>query len=124
MMPWILVFLGGGLGAAARFALASGITRMAGAGFPWGTLTVNVAGSFLIGLILTVLDSRLTVFPFWRHLLTIGFLGGFTTFSSFSWETLALLRDGELLFAFGNIMLSVLLCLVFVWAGHLTGKLL
>ncbi len=124
MMPWVLVFLGGGLGAVARFALASGITRMTGTGFPWGTLTANVAGSFLIGLILTVLDSRLTVFPFWRHLLTIGFLGGFTTFSSFSWETLALIRDGELLFAFGNIMLSVLLCLVFVWAGHLTGKLL
>lgn len=123
MMMYVLIFVGGGLGAVSRFAMASGMARLLGPAFPYGTLTVNVIGSFLIGLILTLLETKLTVFPYWRHLVTIGFLGGFTTFSSFSWETLALVRDGEFFLATGNILLSVALCLVFVWFGHLLGKL-
>ncbi|MCA0444900.1 MAG: fluoride efflux transporter CrcB [Bacteroidetes bacterium] len=123
MMMYVLIFVGGGLGAVSRFAMASGMARLLGPTFPYGTLTVNVVGSFLIGLILTLLETKLTVFPYWRHLAVIGFLGGFTTFSSFSWETLALFRDGEFFLAAGNILLSVVLCLVFVWFGHLLGKL-
>lgn len=122
-MMYLMIFIGGGLGAVSRFAMALGMVRLLGPAFPYGTLMVNVTGSFLIGLILTLLETKLMVFPYWRHLVVIGFLGGFTTFSSFSWETLALFRDGQFFLAAGNILLSVVLCLLFVWLGHLLGKL-
>ena len=88
--------------------------------FPWGTLIVNVVGSFVIGLFaaLTGTEGRLLVPAEGRIFVMVGLCGGFTTFSSFSLQTLNLLNDGEKLFAAANVALSVVLCLAFVWLGH------
>ena len=121
-MIWIFIFLGGGLGAVSRYGVGLMAGRYMGIAFPFGTLMVNVIGSFLIGFLLTWLDSRLTAWQGWKPLLAIGFMGGFTTFSSFSWETLQLFRNGEWLYALVNVGGSVLLCLIGVAAGHLAAK--
>lgn len=104
---------GGALGSALRFALSRLIDGAAQSVFPWGTLTVNIIGCFVIGLFATLVgaDNRLvssTTYIF----VTIGILGGFTTFSSFSLQTIKLLADGELLWASGNVLMSVTFCLI------------
>lgn len=116
-MMLIYIFIGGGLGAVSRFLAGSWVNRLLGPDFPWGTMAVNVVGSFIIGFFLTWIEYRLPAFPHWRALIAIGFLGGFTTFSSFSWETLSLLRNGEYLLAALNTGGSVLLCLAGVILG-------
>ncbi len=120
MNSYLLVTLGGGLGALARFVLSGWIARLFGETFPVGTLLINVTGSFLIGLLATALGDggRFLVSPGWRQFLMIGVLGGYTTFSSFSLQTLNLALDGEWLFAGLNTVLSLVLCLVAVWLGH------
>lgn len=123
-MNIFLVFLGGGIGATARYGLQGVVYRVAGAAFPYGTLAVNVLGSLLIGFLMAFFEERFIVNPSLRLFLTIGILGGFTTFSSFSYETIAMLRDGSYLAALGNITLSVLLCLGATWLGIIGGKLL
>ncbi len=119
----ILVFVGGGLGALARYWLSGAVHRLAGATFPYGTLVVNVTGCFLIGMLMAAFEDRFLVAPSLRLFLVIGILGGFTTFSSFSFETISLLRDGEVLMALWNVAGSILLCLGATYAGVLTGKL-
>lgn len=118
---WALVFLGGGLGSLARFAVSGLTARWWGETFPWGTLLANVSGSLAIGFFatLTAPDGRLMVGPAGRTLFMVGLCGGYTTFSSFSLQTLNLIRDGEWLPAAGNILGSVGLCLLAVWLGHL-----
>ncbi|NUQ82479.1 MAG: fluoride efflux transporter CrcB [Bacteroidetes bacterium] len=116
-MTLLTIFIGGGLGAVSRYLAGSWVNRLMGPEFPWGTLLVNVAGSFIIGFFLTWMEHRLPVFPYWRPLIAIGFLGGFTTFSSFSWETVVLLRNGDYLLAALNTGGSVLLCLTGVILG-------
>jgi CrcB protein len=114
---WIAVgSAGGGM---ARYWCSGVVARLIGETFPWGTLLVNVVGSFIIGFIatLTAPDGRVFVGSTARLALMSGFCGGFTTFSSFSIQTLNLLNDGEFLYAGANIGLSVLICLVAVWAG-------
>jgi CrcB protein len=123
-MNSLLVFLGGGIGATARYGLQGAVYKMTGAGFPYGTLVVNVLGSFLIGLLITSFGERFMVNPSLRVFLTIGILGGFTTFSSFSYETMALLRDGSYMLGLANIALSVVVCLGATWIGIMVGKLL
>ena len=120
-MNYVWVFLGGGLGSIARFAASGIVARMVGETFPWGTFTVNVVGSFIIGFFATAtgVDGRILVSPAAREFMMLGFLGGFTTFSSFSLQTLALARDGEWLHAAANVVASVLICLLAVWLGHL-----
>jgi CrcB protein len=120
-MTYLWVALGGALGSMARYGSVGLVARLAGATFPWGTLCVNVVGSFTIGFIatLTSSDGRLLVAPDTRAFVLIGMLGGFTTFSSFSLETMNLVRDGEWLWAAANVIGSVLLCLTAVWLGHL-----
>ncbi len=120
MTLYLWVALGSALGGVARFWMSGLVAERIGEVFPWGTLTVNVLGSFIIGLFgtLTAADGRLFVPPEVRVLVMVGFCGGFTTFSSFSLQTLALARDGEWLWAGANIVLSVLVCLVAVWLGH------
>lgn len=115
---WIAV--GGALGSVARYWCSGVAARLIGETFPWGTLTVNVVGSFIIGFFATITgpDGRLFVGSLARQFVMIGICGGFTTFSSFSLQTLNLLNDGEWLYAGGNITLSVILCLVAVWLGH------
>ena len=122
-MTYLWVALGGALGSVARYACSGIAVRWLGAGFPYGTLFVNVAGSFAIGLLaaLASADSKPIVIGDTRAFLMIGVLGGFTTFSSFSLETLNLARSGQLAAAGWNAAASLVLCLVGVWLGYLAG---
>ena len=119
MSPWILVFLGGGLGAAARHGVNVAGTRLLGFGFPWATLTVNVVGSLLMGLIAGWLAFKAGI-GWSQHLrlfLTTGFLGGFTTFSAFSLDTALLWERGEAGLAAGYILANVVLAIAGLFAG-------
>ncbi|HEY0790377.1 MAG TPA: CrcB family protein [Chthoniobacterales bacterium] len=124
----LLVFVGGAAGTLCRFGLSTWITHRAGPQFPWGTLAVNVAGSFLIGLILGWPDGlgRPAATPPVVALLAVGFCGGLTTFSSFSLQTLAMLLERRWAAGAGNVILSTLLCVLAVAGGvgvaHILGK--
>ncbi|MDF2445173.1 MAG: camphor resistance protein CrcB [Moraxellaceae bacterium] len=120
--PLLLVALGGALGAMARYGAAQAITRWAPGPFPWGTLFVNIAGSFLIGLLMVGLMKVGEWRESGRLLLVTGVLGGFTTFSSFSWETWTLFEDGRFAMAGANVLLSVAVCLLATLAGALLAK--
>jgi len=120
----VLVGFGGLVGSLGRYWLAGLVQRLAGTGFPSGTLTVNVLGSFIVGLIMVLSLERGLLDADARLLLAVGFCGGFTTMSTFSYETMALLRDGEVLTAFGNLAMTVTLCFAAVWVGDLVGRLL
>ena len=128
MLTYFWVALGGALGSVSRFWLSGVVARHFGETFPWGTMLVNVSGSFLIGVIgaLAVPEGRLdsSSRAFFTQFLMIGICGGYTTFSSFSLQTLNLLRDREWLYAGGNVLLSVTLCLVAIWLGWLLGSTL
>jgi len=113
---------GGALGAVFRFGISSNIYRVFGRDFPYGTLTVNVLGSLLMGLFFTLIFERNVLSAEWRGVIMIGFLGAFTTFSTFSLETLSLLESGELTRAALNIFLSVALCLAATWLGLVIGR--
>lgn len=112
--PYLWVFLGGGLGATARFALATVIAERAGTTFPLGTLLINVSGSLIIGVLLVLLTESLAADPAWRLFFVVGFLGGYTTFSSFSFEAVALLMNGAwaraAAYVVGSNGLSLLAC--------------
>lgn len=124
MQNMMLVFIGGGIGAAVRYWLSGLVYDKFGSGFPYGTMVVNVLGCLLIGLLMTGMQERFFVQPSLRIFITIGILGGFTTFSSFSYETVLLLRDGELFTATINVIGAVFTCLVATWIGMQLGKLL
>lgn len=124
-MAWqalLLVALGGALGSVARHLASLGVARWSGPGFPWGTLFVNIAGSLLIGLVMAWVLKAGEARENMRLLLVTGVLGGFTTFSSFSWETWRLLEDGRLAAAGANILLSVGLCLLGTAAGVMLAR--
>jgi CrcB protein len=116
---YLAVALGGAIGTVSRYFLSGVVANAFGQTFPWGTLIINVTGSFVIGFfgILTGPDGRFLVGGVARQFVMIGFCGGYTTFSSFSLQTLTLMRDGEWLYAGWNVVGSVVLCLVFVWLG-------
>jgi fluoride exporter len=120
---WFIA-IGGALGTVARFATSHLMHAVFGRAFPYGTLTVNVLGSFIIGVISIIFLSRFQVAAEWRAFTMVGILGGFTSFSSFSLETLALLEDGVFLLALANVVLSVILCLTAAWCGILLGRIL
>ena len=124
MTAYFWIGLGSALGGVSRFWLSGIIAQRYGESFPMGTLAVNVSGSFLIGLIAALGDTegRLFVPAYARQFLMTGILGGYTTFSSFSLQTLNLMREGEWLFAAVNVALSIVLCLVAVWLGHVFGQ--
>ncbi len=119
-----VIAAGGALGAVMRFWVSSAVYAWLGRGFPWGTLSVNLLGSFIIGLAFVMLTERLMVGSEIRAFIMIGFLGAFTTFSSFSLETLALMQEGLLLKAAMNILISVVLCIIATWSGMLLARLL
>lgn len=112
-----MVMLGGAAGTLARFVLGTAILNRTGGRFPFGTVIINITGSFLVGLIMTLLTERLNLSPNWRLLAVVGFLGGYTTFSAFEWETLRLARDGAGWLALVNVTASVAFGYVAVWLG-------
>ena len=122
MHPFLLVAIGGALGSMARFGAASAVNRLARSPFPWGTLTVNFIGSFLIGVLMVLLMKAGEWRESSRLLLVTGVMGGFTTFSSFSWETWKLIEDGRPVMAMTNILASVACCIVATFAGALLVK--
>jgi CrcB protein len=114
------IFIGGGLGSLARWGFSGLIASKVGETFPWGTIVVNVTGSFVIGLFATLTgpEGRWLAPATLRQFFMIGICGGYTTFSSFSLQTLTLANDGEWFKAGANAVLSLLLCLLGVWLGH------
>ena len=121
-MAYFYVFIGGGLGAVCRYGVTTTVGMLLGGMFPWGTLVVNLVGSLLIGLVLGALlplAKSLQLLPeSLRLLLTVGFLGGFTTFSSFSMETLTLLRGDSFFLAAVNVVGSIVLGLAAAYIGY------
>ena len=126
MLTYLYVALGGALGSVARYAIGGNIARAAHEVFPWGTLFVNITGCFIIGFfaMLTGPGGRLNVTSDFRQFFMVGICGGYTTFSSFSLQTLVLARDGDMLRAGGNVVASVLFCLIGVWLGTMAGAAL
>jgi CrcB protein len=124
-MAYLWVALGGALGSVARYACSGLAIRWLGSGFPWGTLFVNVSGSFAIGLLAALVsaDGRPLLGNDTRAFLMVGALGGFTTFSAFSLETLSLARGGAVGAATANVALSLGLCLAGVWLGFAAAAL-
>jgi fluoride exporter len=125
MLAYLWVAIGGALGSMARYGINGFIPQKTGV-FPWATLIINVSGSFVIGILgaLTTSEGKMTPRSqvLATQLLITGVCGGYTTFSSFSLQTLNLLRDGEWFYAAGNILLSVILCMIAVWIGYVLGN--
>jgi CrcB protein len=122
MMNVLVIGIGGFVGAVARYGIAGWIGQRWGRSFPLGTFVINVSGSFLIGLLMTLMAERFTENPQWRLLLVVGFLGAYTTFSTFEYETGALLKDGEWLFAGLNVVLSVIVGFAALKLGEVMAK--
>src|SRR5579884_116329 len=126
MMAYLWVAIGGAIGSLARFWIGGLASAKFGMAFPWGTIIVNISGSFLIGLIGSVaspegrMDPKTRVFA--TQFLMTGICGGYTTFSSFSWQTLQLLEERQWLYAGSNAVFSVTLCMLAVWLGYLVGS--
>lgn len=122
-MDVFLVAVGGAIGSVARYACSGLAARAFGESFPWGTIIVNVLGSFVIGLVAAFAapEGRLFLTANTRLFLMFGICGGFTTFSSFSLQTLNLMRDGAWLWAGANVVSSVVLCVLFTWLGLVAG---
>ena len=121
-MQLLAIAAGGALGAMARYGVSHGVHGMLGRSFPYGTLIVNVAGSFAIGILFVLLTERLELGAQWRAFLMVGFLGAFTTFSTFSLETLELLESGAVTSALVNVISNVILCIGAAWIGLMLGR--
>jgi CrcB protein len=121
MEKYLLVMAGAAVGGLGRFLLATAVNER----FPlrgwYGTVVVNITGCFLIGVVLTILNQR-NANPNWRLLLVVGVLGGYTTFSSFAWETYALVKDGEFAKGFANVAVSVVAGYLALWCGALLAR--
>jgi CrcB protein len=123
-MKYLWVGLGGALGSIARYVVGLVVYERMGTRFPYGTFVINISGCFVIGLVLTVLDDRLGLSPAWREALAIGFVGAFTTFSTFEYETLRAVQHGNAATALTYVASSVVLGFVAVWAGATVGRVL
>jgi CrcB protein len=124
MVYSLAVGLGGALGAVSRYWLMLWVGSLAGSRFPWGTAFVNVLGSVVIGVLYVLISERLLLSEYWRGLLVVGYLGAFTTFSTFSLDTLLLLQEGRWLQGLAYVTGSVLLCLAGAWLGMLLTRAL
>jgi CrcB protein len=122
MINYLIIGAGGFIGAIARYAIGVWIGQKWGRSFPLGTFVINVSGSFFIGLIMSLFTERFMVNPQWRLLLVVGFLGAYTTFSTFEYETGRLVKDGEWLVASMNVILSVFVGFVALKIGELIAK--
>jgi CrcB protein len=124
MMKYLWVALGGALGSIVRYAVGLWIYKRTGTRFPYGTFVVNISGCFIIGFVLTVLDARLGLPPAWREAIPIGFIGAYTTFSTFEYETMRLVQHGQTPSALLYVLLSVVIGYAAVWAGTAAGRAL
>lgn len=122
MIQLLAIAIAGAIGALMRFWMSGWVYGLFGRDFPYGTLAVNVAGSLLMGVSFVLLVERLGSAPEWRALVMIGFLGAFTTFSTFSLETVQLLEGGAVGRAMINVLSSVAFCLVATWLGIVLGR--
>jgi CrcB protein len=121
-MKYLLILLGGGAGSLARYLAGSAIMTRFAPRFPLGTMAINISGSFLIGLTVTLLTERFQPHENWRLALVVGFLGGYTTFSSFEWETYSAIREGAFWIGLCNVLGSVLFGYFAVWLGALIAR--
>ena len=122
MLKYVLVGIGGCLGSVLRFWLGSYIGGKMGTRFPYGTFVINITGSFLIGLVFALLTARTQWSPNWRYLIPIGFIGGYTTFSSFEFETLRTIQDGQGGLGLLYVAVSVIVGFFAVWGGVIAGR--
>lgn len=124
MTKFLNLIIGGAVGTVARYVLAGAVYRLVGTGFPYGTLIVNVSGCFILGILATLADKKFILGPDARVLLMIGFCGAFTTFSTLIFESDNLLRNGQAIRAFSNILVSVILGFILFRVGSLLGEML
>ena len=124
MLKYVMVGIGGFVGAITRFWVGVYIANRMGTRFPYGTFVINMSGSFIIGLVITVLAERSSLSPNWRYLIPIGFVGAYTTFSTFEFETLRAIQDGQIAIGMLNVFGSVIAGFIAVWLGVITAKLL
>lgn len=122
MKTLLVIAAGGAAGSVMRYLVSTGVHRLSGEGFPWGTLSVNLLGSLLMGGLWVWLVERSAAAPEFRSMLLIGFLGAFTTFSTFSLETLNLLESGAIGRGLANMVVSVTGCVLAAWLGILLGR--
>lgn len=122
MAKYLMVLAGSGLGGMLRYAAGNWVLARLDWRYPMGTFLINVAGSFLIGLIMALLTERWEVHPYWRLFLVVGFLGGFTTFSTFEFETLTAMRNGHRAIAAFYVASSVGFGYLAVWLGAMLGR--
>jgi len=123
MTKYLMVAIGGALGSMLRFWVGGFVSEKMGTKFPYGTFLINCTASFLIGFIITLLAEKTHWSPNLRFLIPIGFIGGYSTFSTFEYETFRVVQDGEFLIAFLNIALSVVVGFFAVWLGVIVGRL-
>lgn len=123
MLTYLVVAFGGAVGACLRYACNELALNVLGKSFPFGTLLVNILGSFVLGWLYALISSGAIAVAPWRALITIGLIGAFTTFSTFSLDTVLLLQQGDWQKAIANVFLNVLLCLTLAWLGLKLGSM-
>ena len=123
MGNYIAIFIGGGVGSIVRYALSRWIYVLSNSTFPVGTLVVNIISCFILGIFLGLVTDKYLINPVIKTFVVVGFCGGFSTFSTFSYETLELMRLGQYFYALANILLSVVVCIVCTWGGIIVAKL-
>ncbi|MBP2628020.1 MAG: CrcB-like protein [Firmicutes bacterium] len=124
MLKVMMVAVGGGIGATTRYLVSTWAAEKFGTDFPYGTLIVNVVGCFIIGAFMTLATEKLIVSAYWRLLVTVGFVGGLTTFSSYSYETFKLLQDADIMMAVYNLLGNIMIGFFATWLGISVARLI